>query len=626
MKTKSLISAGLLKSDLKRFWPLWLIYFVVILILFVVPMHSLMASAATDYTEAVDAMTSVRNIWVYAYCECVPFAFMASIIVAASMNERLFNRSAATFYGSLPQGRTTLFTTSYLGGLLGLVAVPAVVALALIGLGAFGPYVSASMIGTWLVLMIALTFVFYSIAQIVCQLSGTRYVAVLLYCVANALVVCLEGAVKLAVSALRYGQLDWNFSLDWASPFVGVLSRGIWGGIETDAINIDWMVIAAYCVLGLVLTCLAAFLEVRRDYETAGETVVHAPVRVVLKYLAGISMGLLFGAVLCIFVWSSYVSGLPVSVLGAIVLFVAMAIGAFLGLVFSEMTMRRTTRIFGKCWRGGIVLACLALAFVGCCYTDAFGIESKVPSADEVEKVQLIEDGTDLGTFESQSGIESATDLHRAVLDYGYSTANDKGADGTSTIVDDDGIVTNQYWGTITFSYTLKNGKYLSRTYPLYCSTSPYLDEQGKKPADATTEDVGQALLQRAADLGNSEEGLRSRFATVLDTSKDNKHGYTIVFNGYSGEGEAAVTLTDKQKADFIANALTPDILDEHAQDFQPWGSVSEESLDAYIQVEDERGISVVYFDLDAKKTPNTVAWIKKNFPQNKLKPISWEG
>ena len=624
MNSKSLISTGLLKSDLKRFWPLWLIYFIVIIILFVVPIHSLMAAISSDFTESGDVMTSVRDVWLYAYSECVPFTFMAAIIVAVSMNERLFSRNAATFYGSLPQNRTTLFATSFLGGFLGLVAVPTVIALALMGLGAFGPYVSASMIGTWLALMIALTFVFYSIAQLACQLSGTRYVAVLLYCVANVLAVCLEGAVKLIVSALRYGQLDWQLSFDWASPLVGILSQGIWNGWELESFSINWMVIAMYCVVALIFTCLALFLETRRDYENAGETVTYAPIRIVLKYLAGISMALLFGAVLCLFVWSDNVNGLSVGMTGAIVLFAALAIGAFLGLVFSEMTMRRTTRIFGKCWRGGIVLTCLSLVLVGCCYTDAFGIESRVPSVEEVESVQLIEDGTDLGTFESQSTIESVTDLHRSVLDYGHLAANSQEPTGTTTVGADGIVEPSQYWGTITFDYKLKSGKSLYRTYPVYCTTSPFSDDPNDK--DAAKDDVGQTLLQQAADLGNSEEGLRSRFAEVLDTSEDNKYSYSVHFNSYSGEGEATVALSDEQKIDFITSALTPDILDKHAQDYSPWGWVSEEALDANVQVEDGQDMVVLYFDLDAKRTPNTVAWIKKNFPQHEMEPIDFEG
>ena len=597
----SLINLGLIVSNLKRFWPLWLIYLVVMALLFVAPTCSVLLNAAIDPVDVRDE--AVAALWDIARLQCLPFAFCASIIVAVSLNEHLFNRKAATFYGSLPLRRNTLFATNYLAGFIGLVAVSAVVALVLLAVHLVNPLLTVSMAGEWFALMLALTFVFYSLAQLVCQLAGTRPVAIVLYFVLNVLAACLEGAILLIVMVLQYGIGGWELHAVWASPLIGLGYYGV-GFALASLSSVSWPVIAGYCIAAVAFIAAAVVLNNRRDLEVAGNAVAYDWLAPVLKYLAGISMALLFAAIGCVFFWPGNINGVPLNLANAIALFVAMAVGGFVGLVLADLVMRRKDSAVRRCWKGGLVLAGASLLFVGCCYFDVFGIANRVPAPSEVRSVQIMCAGKDLGTLTSDKDKEKVAAIHREILDIGRRSA-ESGQD----------VVRGRYQANseiVSMHYTLEDGSTILRQYPLavVVDDEGYLDEGSD----------GAAVLFEIAGLVNSDQALRSRFADVLDPEND-AIDFTFTFVGEEKEDGSvqSATLSKKQKADLIEHALTADLLEEHAADFDPrqlWGAEGTADLDVVLEISDgDFGRHHLTLWLNPEKTPNTVAWVKKNLP-----------
>ena len=598
MQTESLINFGLVKNDLRRFWPLWLIYAIVLGLFIVAPMYTILfaqtrAGGAADFDAAY-----VGNLWYLARLACIPIAVVAAIVVAASLNGRLFKAETATFYGALPLKRRTIFASSFTAGLIPLLGVPTLALLALLPLHVrFPSQVFLLMPLQWFAVMVAVSFVMYALAQLACQLAGTWPVAVLLYAVLGFLAVCLETAAKLVVNSLVYGSADWEYAFDWASPPFFLAVHGIENGFG-DFISVNWAYVIIYCMAAVLIVAVAGILNTRRPMESAGESVAYAQLRPILKYLAGISVALLFAGATCLYRWLSGAGdpGIPGGIGYACTIFAAMAIGGLLGLVFAEIVMRRSTRgVFSCSWKGALALALVSLVFVGCVSTNPFGVVNKVPDASKVAAAQVVLDGEEAVCFSNVEGIEAVRSLNERVLAYG----------GART----DGNRENESYANLGFIYELADGKVYQRTYRVY-----YLwDDNGK--VDSENEAVG--LIEDALALANSPEGKKSRLSKLLDTSKDNAYVYTIdcQFDAY---GSTRFEVPAELKASFIDEGLAPDLLDGVAGEIHaPWGwESSSTAIEVLVEVTAPDDTYVRGIWLDTANTPHTIAWLKKHYPE----------
>ena len=125
MKLASILSPGLFKSSLKRFWPLWLAGLVGRVLLFDVPMYGAVASIVRDNPTLASRQESAESLWsimgLFAWC----YGLVGSLTVALALHEHLFDARSATFMGSLPVRRPAVFATVALAGLFVLLALPA---------------------------------------------------------------------------------------------------------------------------------------------------------------------------------------------------------------------------------------------------------------------------------------------------------------------------------------------------------------------------------------------------------------------------------------------------------------------------------------------------------------------
>ena len=591
MRDSALVSSGLLKSGLRRFWPVWLVYFVALVLLLVMPIYSSMLGIVGEYGYQADYASQLESVWSLAYLAMLFYSLVSSLVVAVVLNDHLFDGRSATFMGSLPIRRRGVFLTIFVTGLLALFVVLAAVALCMMPLCIMAPGVfKAGMVVRWFVFSAAVTFVFYSIAQLACQLSATRAVAVLLYGVANFLVACLEGALLLVVPTLMYGISSWDLKLDWLSPFVGMGIRVI----NTMAIggSLDWLVILAYVVAALVIAVFAGILYERRNLEVAGDSIAFARLRPVLKYLAGVSLALLFASVFCLLRLSNYADGMPATAGDVLALVVALVLGGFLGVLFAEMIMSRSTRVLGRCWRGGLILAIISIVFVGACYFDLLGIVRRVPAPDEVQSVSMSIDYGEYTTLTSEEAIEQTCDLHRDIIAYGG-----------------EGSRSDEYT-TLRISYQLANGQILERTYQVPGNYVAYLT--GDRQAEE-----GDVLIDRFASLLDTEEGRMSRLSDVLDTDAD-ALGITVDYVASSSGVYESITLTPEERADLLENALRLDLMEEPAGGvLYGWGVMLVPENDACIYVERKGSYdTLLNLQLSEEGTPHTLAWLHEHHPE----------
>ena len=118
MKSKtSCFNSGIAKNLLRRFWPLWIGY-LLILLLIPLALYSRLQSfdPGTDLSPALDL--TLGNT----FQPIVLLSFLISILSAMAVFSFLYNTRSCGLMNSLPVTRTSLFFTSLLTGALSLLA------------------------------------------------------------------------------------------------------------------------------------------------------------------------------------------------------------------------------------------------------------------------------------------------------------------------------------------------------------------------------------------------------------------------------------------------------------------------------------------------------------------------
>lgn len=601
MKTDSILSPGLFKSGLRRFWPLWLAGFIALFLGIGIPVYTAAPGIVHTPNDVLDKRDMLEGMWSILRLGAWFYALAGAIIVALALNEHLFDSRAATFVGSLPLKRPTVYVTLLVTGLVVLVGLPVLMSALLLPLRlGLGPVFAPGDVGQWCASAVSLAFVFYTYALLACHLAGTRPVAVLLYLVINFLAACLEAAVQLIVPALAYGLSAESSVLNRLSPAVWLIQVVTGWGAEG---TIMWTSIGIYVLVAAAVMVGTGVLYGRRDLEVAGDSVSFASLRPVLRYLAGISTALLFGSIYRLLSFEEASSNMPMLPGEVIVLAALLAAGAFLGTLFAEMIMSRSANVLGKVWRGGMVLVGIALAFVACCHFDVFGMARRVPDPAEVEKVSIDFDYNvkDL-TITSPEEIAAACELHRDLLSYGG--AGERGMNCFN----------------VTIAYKLKDGSILHRVYPVLSNYYSYLDGQAKP-------DEGTQVLDEFRQIANSPEGRASRYASLLDGDRAKQVvQLEYVLGDYS---YTSLSLTPEESADLIETALRLDLVEEDAGDvFSNVKSVPEGAYDATLYVyrplkgrQDDMEQLFCIQQMSEQTLPHVIAWLHEHHPEVELRP-----
>ena len=130
---------------------------------------------------------------------------------------------------------------------------------------------------------------------------------------------------------------------------------------------------------------MAFLLYKNRDIETASDVVAISCIKPVFRWCGGIG-----AAGVCTYlVWESLLSGMVGNMFWLVL--VCSSVAGAAGFFLCEMLIRKKFMVFtGKrLAEGGVFLAVLAAALV-CMETDLFGVEKRVPAAEEVTCMGII--------------------------------------------------------------------------------------------------------------------------------------------------------------------------------------------------------------------------------------------
>lgn len=582
MKSKiSFFNAGLFRSTLRRFWPLWTIHFAGWLLF--LPVLTLMNNLGPNKSTK----------FIFAICESAVFAssivaFIMAILAAMAVFSFMYNSRSTGLIASLPVRREAIFCSTWLGGVFVIVGSNLVIAL-LTFLFSLGATTSAALafkaVCIWLGVYSMQFILFFGIASLTAVMTGSIAVLPILYIIFNFLAVGMESIIRLDFSCLIWGMSNGSFDcvLDFLSPLVYMVGSFVpdveyntpyvadtLGSLldrECVAVTYShWLPTVIYCLVGLIFSAAALMVFRKRRMESAGDVVAVRCMHPVFKYGVTVCSALCGGLLLYTVLFALFESRSA----SVFIMILSMIIFAFIGYFGAKMLLEKSFHVFRGSWVGFIVVCCLCAVFTLCCDLDVCGIGAYVPKEGSIKSITVYQ----RGPVEDPAIIENYRQLHEKIVSYKDEYEHIVYSDDTESIM---------------FEYELKNGRTVSREYTL-----PMDDEN----------------VERYYELANTPSLLLERFSPSIPA--DEEHCSQAIL--YIGDNQI-IDLTPAQAIDFYRNALLPDIKAGHKVISRTYDDII---ATMYITFEQEIDNSRYYDSQDIVVEITTdctecISWIKDN-------------
>ena len=393
----SFFNAALWRKTMGRFWPLWALYAAAWT--FALPLYLLnqFVGGRTRGYGAVDVQD-----WMLSAAQEFPswlsFGVWVScifgLLCAMAVFGYLYNARSSCAMHALPLRREGLFVTQYLAGLsFGLLPHLAVAlctaAIEMVLLPSYCWTRALSALAVWLLVQSGTFLFFFSFAAFCAMFTGHLLALPAFYAIFNGLAWGLYALLILLFSQFFYGYNRSASSpvVDLLTPLYTLSEACRWAPVSEAANSpslLSSLTVAGYAGAGLVLALLALLLYRRRQVESAGDVISFRVVRPIFQCSVTFCVGLSFGmATALFFSWSDNAAYLSVCVV----------LWSVVGFFAAEMLLKKSFRVLGAWKRGVLALVVMSLLCAGC-FTDVFGIEARVPKADQVASLSL---SVDLG-------------------------------------------------------------------------------------------------------------------------------------------------------------------------------------------------------------------------------------
>ena len=453
MKSRtSFFNFSILKKDLTRFAPVWVLYSVVLVMMYLMNPYG---AEDSEYMAAAVAR-SIPNMALGAFV----YAFVCAMVLFGD----LFVPRMCNALHAMPLRREGWFLTHTAAGLIFGLIPHALAALVLMSqLGEYG-----LLAGYWLGgVMLEFVF-FFGLAELAALCAGNRlgmiavygivnFGAIFVWALLNALYVPLLPGVQLTESAVE--NLFPLYLLMEQTPIWAetTYTEGMLNGIEI--VKGNWSVFWILAGVGVVLAVLAVALYRKRHLERAADFLSLKPLAPVFLIVATLGSGL---------VWSLVVQLFGFGAPGRMFFYVGMALGFFVGL----MLLERSTRVLRvKTVAAFAVLLLIVGGSLAVTKLDPMGIASRVPMDDQIEYVQIDEHIFETRRITDPAEIHAVTQLHEQLCrealpgttPFGYGT----GADYTVPLQ------------LVDIHYQLTNGNEMNRSYRIPVDTP--LAQQAQK-------------------------------------------------------------------------------------------------------------------------------------------------
>lgn len=523
MKSKiSFFNAGIFKSMLKRFWPLWTAYFAVWFMC--LPLPLLVARLQGVKESAVTVVTAAMKTSVEA---SVVSGFLMGILAAMAVFGFLYNSRSCGMIASTPVRREAVFCSAYLAG-----ALPVLAANLFIAVLNWLFTLSSGIEGACIFKMNAILFavnsmeflIFFSISAFIAMLTANIVALPVLYLIFNFVFLGMEYVVRMLYGMFIFGYSDHpDCVLEFMSPLIYLFTRiGINVNISTESAAVsltNWSALLGYIIAAVVFSVTALLLYRKRRMESAGDVIAVNSLRPVFKFCVTACAALCFGLLFFVII-STLFTSLSMSML---VLSAGLIIGAFIGYFASEMLLKKSFHVFKGNWKGFVITVILCIVFAFVCVTDLFDLSSQLPDADDIEAISCNSEGRGVD-IKNRSDIEALLKVNKAII-----ADRDKyeGLDDTDL----------ENTGYVSIRYKLKDGRVICRGYTLL------IDDNYKAYYEVLS----------------SENIVKDIFTPEVPVTVQNVYDASFEYPSSTGEMNT-ISLTPEQAVDFYDNALMKDI------------------------------------------------------------------
>ena len=462
MKLKiSFCNRTVLRTDLTRFAPLWGLYTLALGLAILMGFGNFNDYELRElqlvryYQDFTELMVGANGIY-------------AMLVVMTLFGDMLTPRLCNALH-AMPVSRDGFYTAHLFAALLmGLVPDCLVFLLTAFLSGAAAPA------ALWLLLAAVLQYLFYLGAALVAvQLAGNRIAFVLIYGMLNfTSLLLLWFAISLYVPMLYGMEPDMDVWTKFCPTIAMAGGRGYFYELTEGkypdvrfagvALGDRWLAAGVCAAVGVVSMALGQILYRKRALETAGDFLAVKGLRMVFLVLYTLMIGGFF----------HLIPSLASENTSVIFLLVGLLVGCATG----PMLLYRRTRVFRKRMLLPLagLLAVLAVT-LGLTLMDVGNVVGRVPETGEIEKVAVCYryDEHQLVLTEPED-LDTIRSYHAGSLEGWQKKSFDKLMGSYSLRYDN---YNGSYNQAIKLEYTLKNGKTMTRIYPL--------GEEGTAPREA---------------------------------------------------------------------------------------------------------------------------------------------
>ena len=463
----SFCNAALLRSDIKRYWPLLFLYVAVWVMILPLPI----LQAGRWMTSITQIQAEIHNTIYNALFGSIIMALLFGCFMAMAVWSYLMTARTVGLMHALPVTRTQAFLSHALSGFGILTAGNIVIFLLGAACCAGRGFVDWAMLGAWLLLTELMELFFFALASLCAMATGWLLAIPVLYAAVNAVAILLHTVVQAMANIFYYGYYTTGpaKAVMWLTP-VG----RIWTAIGDDTsywITADGRVFpeyleegqqimqlspaayttcAIYAVVGLALLALVWWLYKKRPSETAGDAMSFRWLRPIARWSIGLCGGLGLGLFLR---YTAFIDG------GFACLLICQLVMGVICFFAAQMLLQKKFRIFNKRWWLETAAMVLVLAAVTVCVKlDITGYQHRVPDAEDVTSVRFSASYADF-TADDPAAVESVISLHRAILEQ-YDETGERLEN--QTYLDTEGGPITRY---VRVDYQLRNGTSLCREW-----------------------------------------------------------------------------------------------------------------------------------------------------------------
>lgn len=428
--------------------------------------------------------------------------FVLPVLVSILLFKYTNEEKSSSFIHGLPISKRKLYITNILTGIV-MYVIPFLINLIIIlllNLGEMGKYLQFADIMKWFGVCMLYNTIFFAFATFIGTFCASKIShGILTYILMYAPIGGLAIASIIMESALfGFKGLSNNLEEFRGWPFIKIIEdfREMGSYYLSQTIKFETSTIIIYIASIIVMLVLGYFIYKKRKLEITKEFIAFKGIRSFVKYVATFLVNLL-----------SYMYFCDVFEENKIVTLLASFIITLIAYLIIEMILKKTYKVF-KSIIGFIVYAVLVTIGFVILNTGAFGYETRIPKAEDVQEVDFSL-SNDTINFREKQNIENVIDFQQKLI-------NEK----------------KKGYTEYTLEYKLKDGKKITRKYAI--NNTLYKEE-----------------LKR---ILTSDEYYDGKIRQIQDAKKIKR--ITININYKEQYSTKAITVKDEDKEEFLENII----------------------------------------------------------------------